>query len=79
MNNDALMSEFVAQISRHKLSDDVLLNKTQTFAQALKDVLANYAANQHVLIMDKKNILSGGEDVTLKIQALVGEKMRRLS
>lgn len=79
MNNDALMREFVAQISRHKLSDDVLLNKTQTFAQALKEVLADYAVNEHVLIMDKKNTLSGGEDVTLKIQALVGEKMRRLS
>ena len=76
MNNEDLMQQFVRQLSMHTLSDNELKEKTERFTLTLKQVLSDYANTHHVLILDQKNVLSGGENVTLVIADRVAKQMR---
>jgi len=78
-NQAALSARFVAQMSQYNLSDETLRLKTDAFSEALRDALQDYAVKHHVLVLNAKNVMAGGLDVTDAVAELVASRMRTSS
>lgn len=63
-----LMGRFVAQLSAHTLSKEVLREKTDRFSSALKTSLALFAKTHHVLVLNSSDVLAGERDITSSIE-----------
>jgi type-F conjugative transfer system protein TrbI len=72
-----LVGRFVGQLSALSLPDDAMRVKTDAFGRALTVSLSDYAKHHHVLILDKKQVLSGQNDITPDIARDVARHMRR--
>lgn len=78
-NQAALSERFVAQMSQYTLSDEALRAKTDAFGEALRDAVQAYAVKHHVLVLNAKNVMAGGLDVTDAVAELVALRMRASS
>jgi hypothetical protein len=78
LDKDCLISAFVRQLSAHNVSDRVLRLKTNAFRDAMMHSITAYSQKNNVLVLDKKQILSGGVDITSVIEQDVSFRMREM-
>ncbi len=78
VDQKAVVSRFVGQMSHLTLTDGALTDKTTRFGQALKSALNDYAKDHQVIILDESTVLAGRRDVTPKILGLVATNMQSL-
>ncbi|MDP3562612.1 MAG: TrbI F-type domain-containing protein [Legionellaceae bacterium] len=71
-----VVSKFIAELSAHHVSDEVIKQKSAQFGRALKETLNNYATTHHVLVMDKSQVLVSNCDRTDDIAARLASAMR---
>lgn len=71
-----VVSKFIAELSAHHVSDEVIKQKTVQFGRALKEALNDYATTQHVLVIDKSQVLVSNCDRTDEIAAQLASAMR---
>lgn len=71
-----VVSKFIAELSAHHVSDEVIKQKTVQFGRALKETLNDYATTQHVLVLDKSQVLASNCDKTDDIAARLASAMR---
>lgn len=64
---EKLYQPFVLQLSHLNLSDPLIEKKTQEFRQNLNLSLTEYAKKHQVVILDKKQVLAGGKDISDEI------------
>ena len=71
-----VVSKFIAELSAHHVSNEVIKKKTIQFGRALKETLNDYATTQHVLVIDKSQVLVSNCDRTDDIAARLASAMR---
>lgn len=75
-NQDRVLRQFVLQISRNKLSDAILKQKSEEFSQNLNASLAEYADIHHVIIINQKAVLAGKKDISDEVLKLLVKKLQ---
>jgi hypothetical protein len=78
LDKDRLISAFVRQLSAHNVSDRLLRLKTNAFRDAMTHSITLYAQKNNVLILDKKQALAGGVDITTIIEQDISLRMREM-
>lgn len=76
-NPDKLYQPFVLQLSQHQLSDEKIFKKTQEFRKNLNLSLAEYAKKHHVVILEQKQVLAGGQDISNEILRLISKRVQK--
>jgi type-F conjugative transfer system protein TrbI len=78
-NQEVINRQFVNQLSQYNVSDEMIRVKTDAFKKALDEALRDYAAKHHALVMQQKNVMAGGQDVTDAILQLIAARMKASS
>lgn len=78
LDKDCLISAFVRQLSAHNASDRLLRLKTNAFRDAMLQSMTAYAQNNKALVVDKKQTLAGGVDITPMIEQDISLRMRAM-
>ena len=76
LDKERLIATFVGQLSAHNVSDRLLRLKTDAFRDALTKSVTFYAQKNNALVLDKKQALAGGMDITTLIEQDVSLRMR---
>ena len=78
LDKDRLISAFVRQLSAHNVSDRLLRLKTNAFRDAMTHSITLYAQKNKALILDKKQALAGGVDISTIIEQDISLRMREM-
>lgn len=68
--------QFIHQLALHKASQKLVNTSSVSFKRKLQEVLDAYAHEKRVVILDGKQVLSSGKDVTEEIIPRLARAMR---
>ena len=75
----ALKGDFIRQLALHHANSEQVKRAYLAFNKGLDEVLKGYAASHRAIILDKKSVISGGDDITPVIKDGLSHRMRRPS
>lgn len=76
-DKEVVQGQFIRQLAELKASESQVEQSTKTFNATLNKVLVATAKQKKAVILNKKEVLAGGVDVTDEVLLNVGRAMRR--
>ncbi|RUR24252.1 TrbI F-type domain-containing protein [Legionella qingyii] len=76
-DTEAIQAQLIRQLAEHQASDEQVSHTTRQFKNKLQKLLTQYAQQHHVMILNQREILAGGEDITDEIANKLGQAMRK--
>lgn len=73
----AIQAQLVRQLAEHQVNEKQVSQTTQQIKKNLHMLLTQYAKQHHVLIFDRREVLAGGEDITIEIAKKLSQAMRK--
>ncbi|HAT2150932.1 TPA: TrbI F-type domain-containing protein [Legionella pneumophila] len=76
-DTEAIQAQLIRQLAEHQASDEQVSHITRQFKNKLQKLLTQYAKQHHVMILDHRVVLAGGEYITDEIANKLGQAMRK--
>lgn len=78
-DTEAIQAQLIRQLAEHQANDEQVSHATRQFKNKLQNLLTQYAKQHHVMILDHRKVLAGGDDITNEIANKLGQAMRNKS
>ncbi|HHF7375953.1 MULTISPECIES: TrbI F-type domain-containing protein [Legionellaceae] len=78
-DTEVIQAQLVRQLAEHQANEEQVSHTTRQFKNKLQNLLTQYAKQHHVIILDHRKVLAGGEDITYEIVNKLGQAMRNKS
>jgi conjugal transfer pilin signal peptidase TrbI len=75
-DKEATQGQLIRQLAERRATNEQVAQVIHRFNDALNHALARYGRRHHAIILDKKNVLAGGEDITPEIVNELSDVLR---
>ncbi|HHT0594809.1 TPA: TrbI F-type domain-containing protein [Legionella anisa] len=76
-DTEAIQGQLIRQLAEHQANDEQVSHTTRQFKNKLQKLLTQYAKQHHAMILDQREVLAGGDDITDEIANKLSQAMRK--